>query len=94
MKYHRLAYNSQDEGCTVIEEYDLGNFDLAQFWKQGNLNNLKLSDLSVVISEGHPADYLPTPITIPIVSMRLKDHLQNWQSNVKFTSLASNKKGT
>jgi len=84
---HQLVYNTEDEETTSISDYELGDFDLVAFWRSGTVDGLALQTLRLEISKGIPADYLPNPLSLPIVSARLKEHLAASNGNLRFLRL-------
>lgn len=85
MKYYLLTINGDfNDGCN-IDDYELGKFDLCRFWEYGNLTGNDLFNLSVDISSGEVSDYLSPPISLPLVSEKLKNYIEKWNHNLFFT---------
>ena len=90
MVFYQLTYNVSDQSTSVISHYDIAAFDLVEFLRSGNLKNLDISTLSMTINFKEHADYLPNPISLPIVSERLKNHIQQGAShNITFSNINS-----
>lgn len=76
MIFYELIYNSYDKATTWIANYDVKAFNVVEFWESGNLSNLDLTKLSLALEYNEPVDYLPNPISLPIVNERLKNHIE------------------
>jgi len=85
--YYELTINPDFEvGCN-LEDYELGEFDLTKFWEMGNLEGNELADLQIDISSGEVSDYLSPPISLPIVSEKLKLYIEKWNDRINFIKL-------
>ena len=90
MVYYRLTYTSEDQSTSCVSSYQIDDFDLVAFWNSGNLCSSDISKLRLSIEIKELADYLPNPISLPIVSERLKKHIQdNSNHNISFTCINS-----
>ena len=76
-----------ETGCNIAD-YDLNGFDLVKFWENGNLTDNQLERLRLDIVENDEDDLLGGPLSLPIISEKFKNILNNLVHNATFTSIA------
>lgn len=79
--YYVLSYDDTRDDLESIADYEMGNFDLTVFWTGQKFEGEIPADVRLWISEGEPADYLPNPLSWPIVSERFYATIEPLVSN-------------
>jgi hypothetical protein len=71
-KFFVLIINSQETKFQTISDYQMKGFDLMQLWHGDKLDGALPAAVKLFVDSTEPiADYLPNPISWPIVSDRL-----------------------
>ncbi len=75
--YYILTFDSNRQDLDVVDDYDLPDFDVRSFWHGERLEEQLPASIRITLRRGEPADYLGTPISWPIISIRLWERIRD-----------------
>jgi hypothetical protein len=69
-KYFYVLMHDDRDDLEVVDDYEMGNFDLTRLWHGESLVGGIPSEVRMTVSDGAPADYLGNPISWLLFSKR------------------------
>lgn len=69
--YYILSYDDSRDDFESIEQYDVGDFDVTAFWTGERFDGQIPNNVRLNLGQGESVDYVPNPLSWPIISDRL-----------------------
>lgn len=69
--FYIISCDDSREDVESVEEYELGGFDVTVFWTGEKFNGQIPTNVRLNLGQGESVDYVPNPLSWPIISDRL-----------------------